>query len=100
MKENSTALSKSFFLENDANAEVDAWSYRRETVKRFNLKPGPYVIIPSTFEPNKEGEFLLRVFSEKPLNPVDNVVPVEPEDPVIPVIPVRPDSLCPQCKIL
>ena len=93
-------MSKSFFLENDANAEVDAWSYRRETVKIFNLKPGPYVIIPSTFEPNKEGEFLLRVFSEKPLNPVDNVVPVEPEDPVIPVIPVRPDSLCPQCKIL
>ena len=100
MKETSIVLNKSFFIENNASAEVDAWSYRRETVKRFNLKPGAYKIIPSTFEPNQEGEFLLRVFSEKPLNPVDNVVPVEPEYPVIPVIPVRPDSLCPQCKIL
>ena len=89
-----------FFLKNAASAEVDAWSYRRETVKRFNLKPGRYVIIPSTFEPNQEGEFLLRVFSEKSVNPFDNVVPVEPEDPVIPVIPVTPDNLCPQCKIL
>ena len=92
MKETSIVLNKSFFLENDASAEVDAWSYKRETVKRFNLKPGAYKIIPSTFEPNQESEFLLRVFSEKSLNP--------PEDPVIPVISVRPDSLCPQCKIL
>ena len=92
MKETSIVLNKSFFIENNASAEVDAWSYRRETVKRFNLKPGAYKIIPSTFEPNQESEFLLRVFSEKSLNP--------PEDPVIPVISVRPDSLCPQCKIL
>lgn len=31
---------------------------------RFQLEPGHYLIVPSTFEPNEEGEFLIRVFSE------------------------------------
>ncbi|KAM3616217.1 uncharacterized protein V6R79_014464 [Siganus canaliculatus] len=41
------------------------YSKRREVVLRSTLPPGRYVIIPSTYEANQQGEFLLRVLSEK-----------------------------------
>lgn len=37
---------------------------KRDVVKRFRVPPGDYLIIPSLYEPNKEGKFLLRIFSE------------------------------------
>ena len=38
---------------------------KREVTCRFRVSPGYYLIIPSLFEYNIEGKFLLRVFTEK-----------------------------------
>lgn len=38
----------------------------RSVFKRIDLAEGRYVIIPTTFEPGMEGEFLLRVFTDVP----------------------------------
>ena len=40
---------------------------KREVTARFEFKPGSYVIIPSTFEPDFEADFMLRIFSERPM---------------------------------
>ena len=39
--------------------------FLRETVLRLKLIPGDYVIIPHTLYQNQQGDFVLRVFSEK-----------------------------------
>lgn len=36
----------------------------REVSGKFHLKPGNYVVVPTTFEPNEETEFLIRLVSE------------------------------------
>ena len=36
----------------------------REVSGSFTLTQGTYVIIPSTFHPDEEGEYLLRIFTE------------------------------------
>ncbi|CAB1342690.1 unnamed protein product [Coregonus sp. 'balchen'] len=58
-------LQKDFFLYNASKAKCKSYINLREVSERFCLPPGEYVIIPSTFEPHEEGEFILRVFSEK-----------------------------------
>ncbi|XP_032071949.1 calpain-14-like [Thamnophis elegans] len=37
----------------------------REVTQDFRLPPGTYVVVPSTFEPHQESEFILRIFSRK-----------------------------------
>ncbi|XP_029448961.1 calpain-2 catalytic subunit [Rhinatrema bivittatum] len=58
-------LSKQFFLSTKAKEKSDTFINLREVMNRFHLPPGEYAIVPSTFEPNKVGDFCLRVFSEK-----------------------------------
>lgn len=57
-------LKKRFFQYNASVARSPNFINLREVSCRFKLPPGHYLIIPSTFDPNEEGEFLIRVFSE------------------------------------
>uniref|UniRef100_A0A452UN31 Calpain-2 catalytic subunit n=1 Tax=Ursus maritimus TaxID=29073 RepID=A0A452UN31_URSMA len=54
-------LSRSFFLTHRARERSDTFINLREVLNRFKLPPGEYVLVPSTFEPNKDGDFCVRV---------------------------------------
>uniref|UniRef100_A0A8D2LJY9 Calpain 8 n=1 Tax=Varanus komodoensis TaxID=61221 RepID=A0A8D2LJY9_VARKO len=58
-------LSREFFLTNRPVARSDTYVNLREVSNRLHLPQGEYLIVPSTFEPFKDGEFCLRIFSEK-----------------------------------
>ncbi|KAF3688220.1 Calpain-2 catalytic subunit [Channa argus] len=58
-------LNKNFFLRNASAARSETFINLREVCSRFCLPPGEYLIVPSTFEPQKDGDFCVRVFSEK-----------------------------------
>ncbi|XP_034251601.1 calpain-A-like isoform X5 [Thrips palmi] len=58
-------LDYNFFKYNASCARSPSFINLREVSCRFKLPPGSYCIVPSTFEPNDQGEFLLRVYSEK-----------------------------------
>ncbi|XP_073204727.1 calpain-3 isoform X2 [Lepidochelys kempii] len=65
MHGNKQHLQKDFFLYNASKARSKSYINMREISERFRLPPNEYVIIPSTYESHQEGEFILRVFSEK-----------------------------------
>ena len=56
-------LDTDFFRYNSSKGSSRLISLR-EQVKRFTLEPGTYVVIPCTFEPDKEAEFYLKIFAE------------------------------------
>lgn len=60
-----TPLDLAFFKFNPSAARSHTFINSREVTTRFNLPPGTYCVVPSTFEPNQTGEFLLRIFTEK-----------------------------------
>ncbi|KAI1894049.1 hypothetical protein AGOR_G00129990 [Albula goreensis] len=73
---------------------LPVFSQQREVVLRGSLAPGHYVIIPFTAEPNQEGEFVLRILTEKGNNAVpadkpntDENSPTEPTSPTQPLLP-------------
>jgi calpain len=57
-------LDLNFFKYNASVARSPSFINLRGVSCRFKLPPGVYCIVPSTFEANEEGEFILRVFSE------------------------------------
>uniref|UniRef100_A0A673XJT3 Calpain-1 catalytic subunit n=1 Tax=Salmo trutta TaxID=8032 RepID=A0A673XJT3_SALTR len=59
-------LKRDFFLTHSSSARSELFINLREVSTRFCLPQGEYIVVPSTFEPQKDGDFVLRVFSEKP----------------------------------
>ena len=60
-----TPLGKNFFLGRQPFARSSAHANLREVSSRLLLPPGEYLLVPSTFEPFQDGDFCLRVFSQK-----------------------------------
>ncbi|XP_015827974.3 calpain-2 catalytic subunit [Nothobranchius furzeri] len=58
-------LDKNFFLSHAQKARSETFINLREVSNRFKLPPGEYLIVPSTFDPHLNGDFCIRVFSEK-----------------------------------
>ncbi|KAJ1369962.1 hypothetical protein KIN20_031582 [Parelaphostrongylus tenuis] len=56
------ALDADFLLGRKPTARTRVFINMREVTCRFRVPAGHYVILPCTFEPNSDGEFLLRIY--------------------------------------
>lgn len=74
-------ISRDFLKINISFARSPAFINTKEITNRLILPPGKYVIVPSTYEPDLEGEFLLRLFSDAKLtdfSPHQEFEPIAP----------------------
>ncbi|XP_005151931.2 calpain-8 [Melopsittacus undulatus] len=76
-------MSRAFFTRNQPVGRSDPYINLREVSSRMKLPRGEYLIVPSTFEPYKNGEFCLRVFSEKKAKTqvIGDVISAKPYEP-------------------
>ncbi|XP_040286486.1 calpain-8-like [Bufo bufo] len=83
-KQTDVHLNRDFFQRTPSAARADTFINMREVSKRIKLPVGDYLIVPSTFEPLKPGDFCLRIFSEKAAESLEvgdvmKGVPYEPQ---------------------
>lgn len=52
-----------FFANKKSCGRSPAFINLREVTGRFRVPPGEYVIVPTTYEPNEEGDFMLRIYT-------------------------------------
>ncbi|XP_075947887.1 calpain-9 [Anarhichas minor] len=63
--EDEDQLGKDFFRYHASKARSRTYINMREISERFTLPPGNYLLVPTTFQPHHEADFIIRVFSEK-----------------------------------
>jgi len=61
----SGTLDACFFQTHNTAAKSSSFINLREICDHHKLPPGEYVIVPSTFEPGEEGDYIIRVFSAR-----------------------------------
>ncbi|KAJ9587491.1 hypothetical protein L9F63_028257, partial [Diploptera punctata] len=64
----SETLSPEYFLCVPEEGSSGVFINSREVLGHFELEPGTYVIIPATFYPGRNRDFMLRVFALKPFS--------------------------------
>uniref|UniRef100_A0A673Y777 Calpain 9 n=1 Tax=Salmo trutta TaxID=8032 RepID=A0A673Y777_SALTR len=70
-------LGKDFFRYNGSKARSKTYINVREISERFTLPPGNYLLVPTTFQPHDEADFLIRIFSEKAVICLDRSIQVD-----------------------
>ncbi|KAM6940481.1 calpain-9 [Xenentodon cancila] len=58
-------VGKDFFRYHGSKVRSRTYINMREVAERFTLPPGKYLLVPTTFQPHHEADFLVRIFSEK-----------------------------------
>ncbi|KAG7220258.1 hypothetical protein INR49_018314 [Caranx melampygus] len=80
---------KDFFRYHASKARSRTYINLREVSERFTLPPGKYLLVPTTFQPHHEADFLIRVFSEKKAGALEMGTNVDADlpDPPMPSAP-------------
>uniref|UniRef100_A0A673GFL3 Calpain-9-like n=1 Tax=Sinocyclocheilus rhinocerous TaxID=307959 RepID=A0A673GFL3_9TELE len=71
---------KDFFRYNGSKVRSRSYVNMREVSERFRLPPGNYLLVPTTFQPHHEADFLIRIFSENKAGPPKPNPPEEETD--------------------
>uniref|UniRef100_A0A8C1T4X4 Calpain 12 n=1 Tax=Cyprinus carpio TaxID=7962 RepID=A0A8C1T4X4_CYPCA len=65
------SLDQQFFSNNSPVARSGKYRSIRSVWRKVHLEPGSYVLLASTYRPNLQGEFFLRMVMSKPVLPED-----------------------------
>uniref|UniRef100_A0A8C6TNA2 Calpain 9 n=1 Tax=Neogobius melanostomus TaxID=47308 RepID=A0A8C6TNA2_9GOBI len=82
-------VGKDFFRYHPSKARSRTYINTREISERFTLPPGKYLLVPTTFQPHHEADFLVRIFSEKKADALEmgSTIDADLPDPPMPTAP-------------
>uniref|UniRef100_A0A8C7Z1J3 Calpain 9 n=1 Tax=Oryzias sinensis TaxID=183150 RepID=A0A8C7Z1J3_9TELE len=84
-----TQVEKDFFRYHPSKARSRTYINMREVSERFTLPPGKYLLVPTTYQPHQEADFIIRIFSEKKADAIElgSNVDADLPDPPMPTAP-------------